>query len=208
MNGIVKNIKERLSEIQMMSRASGHSFLMKLLEQHHKETYWHSLRVASLCLTLSDALRIEPKKKEMLVKSALLHDVGKLMIDKQILNKQDKLTEYEWKVMKKHCGYGVKVIHKYNLDATVDLDVIRYHHENLDGTGYAELKDRELSMSVKIIRVADSFDAMTGPRVYRSPLNVQESFDELYRWSGIHYEPQVVDTLNDLHNGAHLEGIK
>lgn len=198
--GMKVSIKERFSEMEVMARTFPCSFLLKRLEQHHKETFWHSLRVASLCSAISDALTMEPKVKEVLLRSALLHDIGKLMIDRRILNKQEQLTDQEWKTVKKHCEDGAEMIRNLQLDAAIDLDVIRYHHENLDGTGYTELKEDQLSMSVKIIRVADSFDAMTGPRTYRSALSVQQSFDELFRWSGIHFEPLVVKTLKGLYD--------
>ncbi|WP_052487252.1 HD domain-containing phosphohydrolase [Gordoniibacillus kamchatkensis] len=176
------------------------SFLLRKLRKHHRETYLHSVRVAALSAELFAALGLPAEEAEPLLRSVLLHDIGKISIDPALLNKQGPLRNEEWQLLKHHCRYGFDILDTDALRGWIDMDIILYHHENLDGTGYYGLKQDDLPLGVKIVRVADSFDAMTEPRAYCRGMTAQESFEELYRWSGVHYDPDVVAVLYALKN--------
>ncbi|TVY08066.1 HD-GYP domain-containing protein [Paenibacillus cremeus] len=173
-------------------------FLMRKLWSHHRETYFHSVRVSALCAKLFDLYGISREKQETLLRSALLHDIGKLQIDKALLDKRGLLSKEEWNMLKGHCRNGTGILKAERLKDFVDMEIILYHHENLDGSGYYGLKQGNLSLGVKIIRVADSYDAMIHPRVYSRAKSADEIFDELQRLSGVHYDGDVVDALYQL----------
>lgn len=174
------------------------SFLMKKLKCHHRDTYLHSIRVSSLCAELFDLFGILKEEQETMIRSALLHDIGKIRIDASLLSKQGFLDKEEWKTMKNHCRNGFDILDTDRMKKYINPEIILYHHENLDGTGYYGLMNNELTVGVKIIRVADSFDAMTQPRAYSKAKSTAEAFEELYRWSGVQYDPLVVDAIYTL----------
>jgi len=171
------------------------SFLMRKLWFHHQETYLHSIRVTSLCAELFNLFGIPGEEQETLLCSVLLHDIGKIQIDKALLDKHDPITNEEWRLLKNHCRNGAGILDKEMMGTGFDLDIILYHHENMDGSGYYGLKERELSLGVRIVRVADSYDAMVYPRVYSKAKDLPETFEELFLLSGIHYDPNVVEAL-------------
>jgi HD-GYP domain-containing protein (c-di-GMP phosphodiesterase class II) len=197
---LVEKSNPRLKDMLEFSQKDICSFLMSKLRFHHQDTYMHSLRVSALCAELFGLFGIEKEVQETILRSVLLHDVGKIRIDSNLLDKQGPLNKEEWKILKHHCRNGADILDTKMMKDCIDLDVILYHHENLDGTGYYGLKNNELSMVVKIIRAADSFDAMTQPRAYNQTKSTFEAFEELYRLSGRHYDPQVVNALYSLKN--------
>lgn len=174
------------------------SFLLRKLKRHHRETYFHSIRVAALCAELSVLLGIPNVEKERMICSALLHDIGKIRIDKSLLDKQGPLNREEWDKIKHHCRHGYDILSTSQMRGGIDLDIILYHHENMDGTGYYGIRQNELTTGIKILRVADSYDAMIQPRAYSQTKSSLEALEELYRWSGVLYEPNVVEALHKL----------
>jgi HD-GYP domain-containing protein (c-di-GMP phosphodiesterase class II) len=100
--------------------------------------------------------------------------------------------------MKDHCRYGADMLDMDSMKSRIDMDIILYHHENLDGTGYDGLTHRRLTLGVRIVRVTDRFDEMTQPQVNGRTKSREDAFEELYRWRGILYDPSVVDALYTL----------
>jgi HD-GYP domain-containing protein (c-di-GMP phosphodiesterase class II) len=100
--------------------------------------------------------------------------------------------------MKHHCRYGADMLELEAMKNRIDMDIILYHHENLDGTGYDGLTHHGLSLGVRIVCVTDRFDAMTQPLAYGRTNSWEDAFEELYRWRGILYDPSVVDALYTL----------
>jgi len=122
----------------------------------------------------------------------LLHDIGKIAIEETTLNKQGKLTEQEWKEIKRHPEIGYRILSTVN-DMSEMADYILCHHEKWNGTGYPKgLKREEIPFPARIIAIADAYDAMTSERSYRSALSKEIAIKELQKNSGIQFDPEIV----------------
>ncbi|WBW95503.1 HD-GYP domain-containing protein [Oceanirhabdus sp. W0125-5] len=131
--------------------------------------YRHSINVSILSTMIGKWMGIDGRDLLLLTYSALLHDVGKTLIDSQILNKPSALTKKEYDEIKKHCEYGYKIVKNTKfLDPSVAMGILM-HHERIDGSGYPlGIKGEKIHKFAKIIAVADEFDAMTSNKVYSS----------------------------------------
>jgi energy-coupling factor transport system substrate-specific component len=124
-----------------------------------------------------------------------LHDIGKIGIPDNILNKPDRLTDEEYAIMKTHVTHGAEILKDFTLIEHV-VDGARYHHERYDGRGYPDgLKGEEIPLYGRIIGVADAFDAMTANRVYRKQMDFGYVFNEMKNGKGTQFDPQIVDIL-------------
>jgi putative nucleotidyltransferase with HDIG domain len=179
---------------QFVSHDGSYSFLRRM-SRHHRHTYDHSIRVACYSLKLCEALGYDAAERDIVLRSSLLHDIGKLSVPVSLLDKSAALSSTEWDMMKEHCRTGDALLRGWGISGLVDCDMILYHHENVDGSGYTGLPEAKLSLSVKLLRVVDSYDAMTVSRSYNRTRTHEEAFDELYRCSGRWYDPNVVDTF-------------
>lgn len=167
--------------------------IMHAMEARDKYTEGHSKRVAGLVGLIARELKYNEWKMEELNIAALLHDVGKIGIEDQILNKPGKLTEEEYNMIKKHPEIGYKILKDIkNIDNV--KKIVKYHHERYDGKGYPEgKKSDELSLDVFIVQLADSIDAMSTDRPYRKALNEEEVILEVKKHKGTQFHPTVVD---------------
>ena len=129
---------------------------------------------------------------------ALLHDIGKIAIPDAILNKPEKLTDEEYKIMKSHVTRGAEILKYLTTVDNVSVGAL-YHHEKYDGSGYCQgLKGEEIPLDARIIGIADAFDAMTANRIYRKQLDLDFVIKELKRNSGTQFDPKLVDILLSL----------
>ncbi len=137
------------------------------------------------------------KNIDNLVIASILHDVGKINVPEEILNKPGGLTDEEYAIIKKHPADGAEMVKDtYYADIS---DIIHQHHERLNGSGYpCGLKGEDITIGAKIIGVSDSYDAMTDDRSYRNAYTPEYAMDELKRLSGILYEPNVVNALEQV----------
>jgi len=134
--------------------------------------------------------------------AATLHDVGKIRISDVILNKPGKFTPDEYEIMKKHASFGGEIVKEVlgkNADkelVQIAGDVVCYHHEKWDGTGYPEgLKGEEIPLCARIMAVADVFDALVSKRVYKEAMSVEDAFQILEEEAGKHFDPEIVDVF-------------
>jgi putative nucleotidyltransferase with HDIG domain len=166
--------------------------LMHAMEARDKYTEGHSQRVGEIAEIIAKELRYNDNKIERLHIAALLHDVGKIGIDDNILNKPGKLTPEEYEIIKSHPEIGYNILKGVkNLEDI--LTIVRHHHERYDGKGYPEGKSAEqLELDVFIIQLADTIDAMATDRPYRKALSHDEVIDEIIRFSGTQFHPKVV----------------
>ena len=126
---------------------------------------------------------------------APLHDIGKLAIPDPILLKPGALSEAEWRIMRSHVQIGYDLIKQIPFLAEA-AEIVLGHHERYDGSGYPRgLKGMEAPLGARIFAVADTVDAMTSDRPYRPALSFKEAYEEIRRWSGIRYDPQVADSF-------------
>lgn len=142
--------------------------------------YNHSLNVAILSHLIGKWLKLPEEDLEILIKSGLLHDIGKLKIDPLVLNKPGRLNDAEFEIMKKHSSLSYKMLKKAGYDDNNILKAVIFHHEKEDGTGYPlGIAGKQIPIHARILSVADIFDAMTSERVYKkriSPFKVLEMF--------------------------------
>jgi putative two-component system response regulator len=149
--------------------------LVKSIEARDFYTAGHSRRVANISADLGRELGFPDKEVEILHKSSLLHDVGKIGVPDMILNKKGKLLEEEFARIKEHPASGVDICGCLRLTEH-SLDIIRHHHEKLDGSGYPDgLKEDAISKFVRIVTVADIYDALTTDRPYRVSKTIPEA---------------------------------
>lgn len=134
-----------------------------------------------------------------------MHDIGKLTIPTEILNKGGKLSENEYKLVKEHSRYGYEIIKRVEYFIPI-ADIVLQHHERLDGSGYPlGLKDDEILLEARVIAVCDVFEAMTSHRPYRPAFKVEEVLKELKEKKNILYDPKVVDALEELIKGGEIK---
>jgi putative nucleotidyltransferase with HDIG domain len=153
--------------------------LVSTIEAKDSYTRGHTDRVAEYARMIAEEMRLSKRDLEIVCFGAALHDIGKLGVYEEILNKPGELTEQEWDIVRSHPEVGANIIKNMKfLESACDL--VRHHHERLDGKGYPDhLKGNEISVGARIVAVADSFDAMTSDRPYRRAYSLEESIDQL-----------------------------
>lgn len=181
--------------------------LTKAIDAKDHYTHGHSERVAQFTVAIGKAMKLPDDYLEKLEYVALLHDVGKLGISEHILNKPTRLLDEEMEAIREHSAIGADIIQEVRLITELS-DVIRDHHERIDGNGYPDgKKGEEIPLGARIVGVADSFDAMTTKRVYRDALNIEEAVEELVRCSGTQFDPDVVKVFVELIEKGELEYV-
>lgn len=159
-------------------------------------THGHIRRVQVYTLELAKRLGVRDEQQLKAIETAaLLHDMGKLAIPEHILNKPGKLTATEFDRMKRHADIGADLLSSIRFPYPV-VPIVRYHHENWDGTGYpARISGTDIPLGARILSVVDCFDALTSDRPYRPRLSNEAAFDILRQRRGTMYDPLVVDTF-------------
>ncbi len=155
----------------------------------------HSEQVSAYVAAVADHLGLDPKQREELVYSSLLHDVGKIGISERILMKPAALTPEERSVVQLHPRIGYRLVQQVPSLRATELSIL-HHHERWDGGGYPEgLRGEEIPVEARIIAVADAFSAMTSDRPYRPRMTIEEAFAELEANAGTQFDPMVVRTF-------------
>jgi len=153
--------------------------LVSTIEAKDSYTRGHTERVAFFARLIAEEMGLDKKELETVSFGAALHDIGKLGIYEDILNKPGELTDGEWEIVRSHPEVGANIIRNMKfLESACDL--VRHHHERLDGRGYPDgLKGDEISLGARIVAVADSFDAMTSNRPYRTAFGYRQALEQL-----------------------------
>jgi putative nucleotidyltransferase with HDIG domain len=174
--------------------------LAAAIDAKDQVTHGHIKRVQNYARELSVAIGIKNDiQLKAIQAAAVLHDTGKIAIPESILNKPGPLTREEFEVMKQHAAMGADIISSVNFPYPVE-PIVRYHHENWDGTGYPEgLMGTDIPIGARILSVVDCFDALTSDRPYRKSLSEGEAIEILLRRRGNMYDPLVVDTFLKVH---------
>ena len=167
--------------------------LAAALDARDNYTYGHSARVARLSVAVGRKLALKPYELKDLEMTCLLHDIGKIRIPDNILNKPGKLNRVEYQHIQDHPYHGVQI-----LDLTDSLKkyipAVMHHHEWHDGTGYpGSLAGEEIPLYARILSIADAYDAMTSSRPYRQGMPRDAAVTELCRFRGSQFEPELVD---------------
>ncbi len=168
--------------------------LISAMEDKDPYTSGHTTRVAQYALAIGKRLGLSHDQMRLLNHAAAAHDIGKIGIPIEIIEKSGKLTEKEKLMMESHPIRGMKILS--SIDYLADIaSIIMYHHERADGKGYYQLPGEKIPIEAKIIAVADALDAMLSDRPYRKALSLQQAKQELIKNKGTQFDPAVVDAL-------------
>jgi putative nucleotidyltransferase with HDIG domain len=168
------------------------------LDLKDAETEGHSRRVTAFTIAIAKAMGLPAEQIPMIARGAFLHDIGKMAIPDAILRKPGKLTTDEMAIMKEHCYKGYQIVKKIPFLSDA-CDIIYSHQERFDGTGYPRgLKGKEIPLGARIFSVADTLDAITVDRVYRRGRSYQVARDEIEKWSGRQFDPEVVKVFLEM----------
>jgi putative two-component system response regulator len=167
--------------------------LSEAIEAKDRYTRGHCNRVRVMSQALGEAMGLDKRALEMLEYAALLHDIGKIAVPEDILNKRGPLTAEEFGLIKEHPLTAVKMLGELALLGPA-VPAIRGHHERLDGRGYPDgLKGDQIPLEARILAVPDAFDAMTSHRPYRPAMPLDAAVDELCASKGTQFDPVLVD---------------
>jgi putative nucleotidyltransferase with HDIG domain len=165
------------------------------LDLKDKETEGHSRRVTAFTIAIARAMGLAGDQIRIIARGAFLHDIGKMAIPDDILRKPGKLTSEQTAIMREHCYKGYQIVKKipFLQDA---CDIIYSHQERFDGTGYPRsLKGKDIPLGARIFAVADTLDAITSDRPYRSRQSDAAARKEIEDWSGRQFDPEVVQVF-------------
>lgn len=195
--GAIENI--RLIKDIEDSHLSTLKSLALLLEARDRYTHGHSQRVRHYCLKTGLHFGLPEEALKTLELGAVLHDIGKIGLDDALLNKPGAFDESEWQAVRRHPVVGYEVLVPVGRHMPGVLELVRSHHERLDGRGYPDgLKGDDLSLPVRIIAVADAYDAMSTDRAYRPGMSKERIVAELRRCSGTQFDPAVAQFFIDM----------
>jgi len=156
----------------------------------------HSRGVVELSLAVSDALGLDSRQRRNVEFGALLHDVGKIAVPKEIINKDGPLDDAEWEIMRQHTIEGERMLQRVGGVLTEVGRIVRASHEEYDGSGYPDgLAGDEIPIEARIVSCCDAFSAMTTTRSYRKAMPVPKAVEELRRCAGSQFDPEVVAAL-------------
>ncbi|MEW6418588.1 MAG: HD domain-containing phosphohydrolase [Nitrospirota bacterium] len=196
---MLKDADFSYKELQRLCEGLIYSFV-NALDAKSKWTKGHSVRVTNYALAIAEEMELKDKDTEAIRIAALLHDIGKIGTHDKILEKPDRLSIDEFDLVRMHPAKGEEIlipIGQLEISKLQDVHaIIRSHHERIDGKGYPDgLKGDEIPLLSRIISVADAFDSMTSDRPYRTTPGREYAISELKRYSGIQFDPQIVEAF-------------
>lgn len=172
--------------------------LANTIDAKDSYTNGHSTRVAKYSVMLAERMGYEGEKLGRLYYAALLHDIGKIGVPREIINKPSKLTDEEYEIIKTHPGIGANILDEITEIPDIAIGA-RWHHERYDGKGYPDcLMETEIPELARIIGVADAYDAMTSKRSYRDVLSQEIVTSELEKGKGTQFDPQIAELMIQL----------
>lgn len=190
--------QERLEQLAQLNDAyQGTALLLgDVVEADDSYTGEHSKGVVRLSLDVAAELGLDPAQTRNVEFGALLHDVGKIAIPNEIINKPGKLNEREWEIVKTHTIEGQKMLERIGGFMSEIGTIVRASHEAWDGSGYPDgLRGEEIPIEARVVSACDAFNAMTTTRSYRRAMRLEDAIAEVERCSGSHFDPRVVEAL-------------
>jgi putative nucleotidyltransferase with HDIG domain len=187
----IENLVDRMTQSVLNSKDA----LISLARIKNKDeyTYLHSLAVSALCISFAEHLGLDAKKTKQIGIGGLLHDIGKVNVPLEILNKPGPLTEEEFEIMKQHVTHGNCILQQTKIDEG-SACVTAHHHERLDGTGYPDgLKGDQISLFGQMAAVVDIYDALTSERCYKNPMPPTQALRKLFEWSNSYLNKDLVE---------------
>jgi putative nucleotidyltransferase with HDIG domain len=179
--------------------------LGEALDMKDSETEGHSKRVTAYTIALARAMGITPAEIKVIARAAFLHDIGKMAIPDDILQKKGKLTPQEKEVMRDHCAAGFNILRKIPFLSEA-AEIVFAHQEHYDGSGYPNgLRGSDIPIGSRIFAVADALDAITSDRPYGKARGFDAAHEEILRCSGTQFDPGVVEVFLKIPNELWLE---
>jgi putative nucleotidyltransferase with HDIG domain len=201
-HALTQTLAQRVTE-NLRLMASLHGFYDTALEAFataidvkHVNIHGHSLRVGRYAAAIGEAMGAEPGEVAALRSAGYLHDIGKVAVDRRLFGKPGALDPEEFREMADHTVVGHQIVSSVEFPWPKIHEAVRWHHERSDGSGYPDaLKGDELPMPVRVMALADTFDAMTSTRPYRESLSLGSALSDLVRMSPQKYDPSVVQAF-------------
>ena len=201
-HSLQQTLAQRVSE-NLRLLGSMHGFYDNALEAFaaaidvkHVNIRGHSLRVGRYSAGIAEAQGMEPTEVAALRSAGYLHDIGKVAVDKYLFGKPTALNPEEFREMADHTTVGHRIVSGVQFPWPRVPEVVRWHHERADGSGYPDaLRSEDLPMPVRVVGLADTFDAMTSERPYRNPLSVGETLSEIVRLTPDKFDATAVQAL-------------
>ncbi len=201
-HALSQTLTQRVSE-NLRLLASLHGFYDTALEAFaaaidvkHVNIHGHSLRVGRYAAAIGEAMGMEPNDVAALRSAGYLHDIGKVAVDKRLFGKPTSLDPEEFREMADHTVVGHQIVNGVQFPWPRIPEIVRWHHERGDGSGYPDgLMMEDVPMPVRIVGLADTFDAMTSERPYREPLSLGSTLSEIVRLSPQKFDPHAVQGL-------------
>ncbi len=185
-------------------RADGSKYLVQRMKMTRPTTYSHCVRVARLAHATGRVLGFSDVQLKQLGRAAMLHDIGKIFVPENVLNRPRKPNRVEYFVLRLHPTFGAILVSYFGLPAALRIRT-QHHHERWDGKGYPhKLSGEEIPQMARVLQVADTYDAMTDDRPYRKPATHDEAIAELLRCSGNQFDPRMVTAFLDAINARTL----
>ena len=176
--------------------------LITKLEQQDPATAEHSRAVSLWCSRIARRMALSREDTVLVARGGLIHDVGKMLTPKEILQAPRSLDDVEWEIMQRHALDGAEIVSK-EPSLQFLVPVVRNHHERFDGRGYPDgLEGANISLGARIVTVADAFNAMIAPRPYRRPFAPFVALEELKRHRGSQFDPRVVEAMIEVVLGS------
>ncbi len=188
-------------------RQTYHGVLMILRHFIAKDAYTenHSYRVSVYAATIASELDLPQGRVEDVRAAALLHDIGKLDISRELLYKAARLTEEEFKDMQQHVKKGVSILEPVGGSLRRVIPIVLSHHDKFDGSGYNPTKGQNIPLEARIISVADVYDSLTSDRPYRKAMSPYEAKEIIVKGSGSDFDPTVVNAFVEAFRKGELE---
>ena len=195
-NYVNKNIE---TAVNMINNEKGLIFaLSELSENKSKFTGEHIKRVSEYMRVMALSSGFDEEYADKLATAAMMHDIGKLMISEEILDKPTKLTAEEYQIMKNHVLYGDALLEKCPGEIFHLARIMaKEHHEKWNGKGYLGMKGEEIAYISRLLSVCDVFDALTAERMYKKGWDLQDAYDEIVKCSGEDFDPEAVKLFQD-----------
>jgi len=188
-----ETLRLSLEKLQITMRGTV-QVIARLLETKDPYTAGHQKRVSELASCIAAQLGLSDHDQDGLLMASLIHDIGKISIPSEILSKPGKLNEIEYDLIKTHSQIGYEILREIEFPWPV-ADIVRQHHEKLDGSGYPDsLCNNQILYLSKILTVADVVEAISSHRPYRAALGVEKGLEHILEMRGILYDSEIVDT--------------